>query len=247
MKNLDVGRLFAEMATLLEVKGDSVFRMRAHQRAARTLEALVEDVEAVAARGDLKTLPGVGYFTGSRDHTVRVREIASRRGLRVSEYDVFAGKTGARVAGETEEDVYAAVGLAWMPPELRENAGEIEAAQAGRLPRLVTVGDLRGDLHAHTEWSDGHHPLEDLLEAAQARGYEYVRAAVHSRFKQTRERMTARIVRALDHPLVNILATPRAAASARASPTTSTWRPCWPRPGGTARPWRSIARPSGSI
>jgi DNA polymerase (family 10) len=468
VNNLDLARLFAEMATLLEVKSESVFRVRAYQRAAQTLEALAEDVEAVAARGDLTTLPRVGkdlaariteylgtgriaqldalraelpatfvtllqvrglgprtaralhdqlgvdsierlealcrsgpivgvagvgektrenilkgialwksgrartplararavaeqlvrslragggvervevagslrrmretvkdvdllvtsrdprrvmatltslpsvveaigqgdtkasvrhregihvdlrvvepdafgaalqYFTGSKDHNVRFREIASRQGLRVSEYGVFDGKTGARIAGATEEDVYAAVGLTWVPPELRENGGEIEAAQAGRLPRLVALGDIRGDLHAHTDWSDGHHPIEKLIEAAQARGYEYVivsdhsrstaiaggldaralraqvakiralqpryririlagsecdiledgamdfpdevlgeldvvLAAVHSRFTQTREQMTARIVRALEHPLVNILAHP---------------------------------------
>src|SRR5439155_1309985 len=80
----------------------------------------------------------------------------------------------ARVAGATEEEVYATVELPWIPPELRENQGEVEAAREGRLPALVTAADLRGDLHAHTDWSDGHHPLERLVEAAQARGYEYV-------------------------------------------------------------------------
>ncbi|MGH7393005.1 MAG: DNA polymerase/3'-5' exonuclease PolX [Candidatus Rokuibacteriota bacterium] len=213
------------------------------------------------------------YFTGSKDHNVRLRELARRRGLTVSEYGVFEERTGARVAGATEEDVYAAVGLPWIPPELRENGGEIEAARAGRLPDLVEAGAIRGDLHAHTDWSDGHHPLERLVEAAQARGYEYVivsdhsrsttiaggltverlreqiarihdlqprydvriltgtecdiladgsldfpddvlagldlvLGAVHSRFKQTREEMTARIVRALANPHVDILAHP---------------------------------------
>ena len=468
MKNFDLARLFYEMATLLEVRNESVFRIRAYQRAAQTLEALPTDVDEVAARGDLTRLPGIGkdlaakireyletgqiaqleklrsglpptfvsllqvrglgpktaaalyeqigvdsieklealcrskeivgvagirektcenilkgiallkagqsrtllsrargiaeqvvdvltahggverievagslrrmretvkdidilvtsnepkrvistltslpsvvevigagdtrasvrhaeglqidlrvvapetfgaalqYFTGSQDHNVRMREIASRRGLRVSEYGVFDEKTGARIAGATEEDVYAAVGMRWMPPELRENRGEIEAAQADRLPRLVTAGDIRGDLHAHTEWSDGHHPIEKLIDAAQARGYQYiivsdhskstaianglsvdqlraqvarirelqprysirilagcecdiladgsldfpddvlreldfVLAAVHSRFKQKRDEMTARIVRALSHPLVNVLVHP---------------------------------------
>lgn len=213
------------------------------------------------------------YFTGSKDHNVRVREIAVRQGLRVSEYGVFDEGTGARIAGATEEDVYAAVGLAWIPPELRENAGEIEAAREGRLPELVTAHAIRGDLHAHTDWSDGHHPLERLIQAAEARGYEYVivsdhsqstaiaggltvdrlraqlaeiralqprhririlagcecdiladgtmdfpddvlaeldvvLAAVHSRFKQSRADMTARIVRALANPHVDVLAHP---------------------------------------
>jgi DNA polymerase (family 10) len=466
--NFELARLFYEMATLLEVREESVFRVRAYQRAARTLEALVEDVRAIAARGELQALPGIGkelaarieeylaagrlglledlraglppafltlleirglgpktarvlwerlgvdsiqrleevcrsrqimtvtgirektcrnilagiagwrvrrsrmpmaqarqiaaqivtvlrahggierievagslrrmretvkdidvlvtsteparvtktlvtlpsvvevvahgdtkasvrhqdgiqidlrvvepdafgaalqYFTGSKEHNVRLRELARRRGLTISEYGVFDEKTGARVAGATEEAVYATVGLPWIAPELRENAGEIEAARDARLPALVNAADIRGDLHAHTDWSDGHHPLERLVEAAEARGYEYVivsdhsasstiaggltadelrlqvrkirelqprhairilagtecdiladgtmdfpddllqeldvvLAAVHSRFKQSREEMTARIVRALGHPHVDILVHP---------------------------------------
>jgi DNA polymerase (family 10) len=121
------------------------------------------------------------YFTGSKDHNVRIRELARRQALSVSEYGVFDEKTGARVAGTTEEDVYGALGLPWIPPELRENAGEIEAARAERLPALVTRAAIRGDLHTHTDWSDGHHPLEQLIEAAQARGYEYVVVSDHSK------------------------------------------------------------------
>ncbi len=121
------------------------------------------------------------YFTGSKDHNVRLREMARRRGLSISEYGVFDEKTGARVAGATEEDVYAAVGLPWIPPELRESGGEIEAAREGRLPALVTAAAIRGDLHAHTDWSDGHQPLERLIEAAQGRGYEYIIVSDHSK------------------------------------------------------------------
>jgi DNA polymerase (family 10) len=262
---------------------------------ARVIETLVSlpSVVEVTARGDTKASvrhqdglaidlrvvepaafgAALQYFTGSRDHNVRLRQLAIQRGLKISEYGVFDEATGARVAGATEEDVYAAVGLPWIPPELREDGGELEAAREGRLPRLVRPRDLRGDLHAHTDWSDGHHPLEQLVEAAEARGYEYVivsdhsrsltiagglsldqlraqRArirelqarhririltgsecdiledgtmdfpdevlagldvvlgAVHSRFKQSREAMTARIVRALAHPHVDILAHP---------------------------------------
>jgi len=120
------------------------------------------------------------YFTGSKNHNVRLRELAVRRGLKLSEYGVF-DERGRRVAGATEAEVYAAVGLPWIPPELREDTGEIEAALAGALPRLVEVADIRGDLHAHTDWSDGHHPLEALVEAAEARGYQYVIVSDHSR------------------------------------------------------------------
>jgi DNA polymerase (family 10) len=120
------------------------------------------------------------YFTGSKDHNVRVREIAVRKGLRLSEYGVFDEATGARIASATEEDVYAAVGLPWISPELRENGGEIDAARAGSLPSLVTSADLRGDLHAHTDWSDGRHPLDELIAAAEARGYEYIIVSDHS-------------------------------------------------------------------
>ncbi len=391
VKNFEIARLFYEMATLLEVNGESVFRIRAYQRAAQTLEALGEDVEAVAARGGLQKLPGVGkdlaarieeylttgkialidsmrgglpptfltlleirglgpktakalheqkgvdsierlealcrsreiigvagirektcenilkgianwkaarsrtllasaraiaaqvvealrahggverieiagslrrmretvkdidilvsstdparvirtltslgsvieviaqgptktsvrhqdglqidlrvvepeafgaalqYFTGSKDHNVRVREIASRRGLRISEYGVFDERSGARVAGETEEEVYATIGLAWIPPELRENGGEIEAARDGGLPNLVTVAAIRGDLHAHTDWSDGHHALEKLIEAAEARGYEYVIVSDHSKSSTVAGGLTAGELRA---------------------------------------------------
>jgi DNA polymerase (family 10) len=262
---------------------------------ARVIETLVSlpSVAEVTARGETKVsvrhqdglaidLRVVGpeafgaalqYFTGSKAHNVRLREMAVRRGLKISEYGVFDERTGARVAGETEEDVYAAVGLPWIPPELREDVGEIDAAREGRLPVLVERAHLRGDLHDHTEWSDGHHPLERLVEAAEACGYEYVIvsdhsrsltvaqglsierlrqqraeirgvqarhririlagtecdiledgtldfpdevlaeldlvvASVHSRFKQDRATMTARIVRALGNPHVDILGHP---------------------------------------
>ena len=120
------------------------------------------------------------YFTGSKHHNVKLRELAVRKKLKISEYGVF-DERGQRVAGRTEAEVYAAVGLPWIPPELREDTGEIEAALAGSLPSLVEVGHIRGDLHAHTDWSDGHHPLEALVAAADARGYEYIIVSDHSR------------------------------------------------------------------
>jgi DNA polymerase (family 10) len=120
------------------------------------------------------------YFTGSKHHNVKLRELAVRRKLKISEYGVFEER-GRRIAGRTEAEVYAAVGLPEIPPELREDGGEIEAALAGRLPSLLEVGHIRGDLHAHTDWSDGHHPLEALVAAAEARGYEYIVVSDHSR------------------------------------------------------------------
>ncbi len=120
------------------------------------------------------------YFTGSKQHNIRIRAMAVRKGLKLSEYGVFRQSTGRRAAGATEEEVYAAVGLPWIAPELREDAGEIEAALAGALPALVEVKDIRGDLHCHTRASDGHHTIEALVEAAARRGYGYVAVSDHS-------------------------------------------------------------------
>jgi DNA polymerase (family 10) len=144
----------------------------------RHADGLAVDLRVVAPEAFGAALQ---YFTGSKAHNVRLRELAVRRGLKISEYGVFDEATGARVAGETEAEVYAAVGLPWIPPELREDAGEIDAAREGRLPELVERAHLRGDLHAHTEWSDGHHPLARLVEEAEARGYEYIIVSDHSR------------------------------------------------------------------
>ncbi len=120
------------------------------------------------------------YFTGSKEHNVRLREMASRLGLKVNEYGVFRTRTNRRVAGREEEDVYRALGMAWIPPELREDAGEIDAATAGRLPRLVDAKDVKGDFHIHTTWSDGSDALEVIARAGEARGYEYLAICDHS-------------------------------------------------------------------
>ena len=256
---------FTTLPSVTEVTGQGPTKASVRHQDGLAIDLRV--VEPVAFGAALQ------YFTGSKDHNVRVREMASRRGLRISEYGVFDESSGTRVAGATEEEVYATVDLPWIPPELRENTGEIEAAREGRLPSLVTAGDIRGDLHAHTDWSDGHHPLERLIAAADARGYEYVivsdhsrsltiakgldidrlrsqvaairalqprfrvrilagsecdiladgtldfpdevlaeldfvLAAIHSRFNQPRAEMTARIVRALANPWVNVLVHP---------------------------------------
>ncbi|SFN24052.1 DNA polymerase (family 10) [Nitrosospira briensis] len=119
------------------------------------------------------------YFTGSKSHNIAVRYIAQKRGLKINEYGVY--RDGARIAGESEESVYRAVGLSYIPPELRENRGEIVLARAKRLPQLVELGDLRGDLHAHTKATDGHNTLREMALAAKRHGWEYLAITDHSR------------------------------------------------------------------
>ncbi len=213
------------------------------------------------------------YFTGSKDHNVKVRERAVRKGLKINEYGVFRVKDDRRVAGGTEEEVYKAVGLPWFPPEIRENQGEIELAERGQLPRLISLEDIRGDLQMHTRWSDGSEPVEQMARAAKEFGYEYIAitdhsqslkfvggvpveelranaktcrkvsdrvgiavligtecdvlpdgrmdypddllagldvvvASVHTRFKMSRDEMTRRLIRAMEHPHVDIIGHP---------------------------------------
>jgi DNA polymerase (family X) len=121
------------------------------------------------------------YFTGSKDHNVAIRTRAVRMGLKLNEYGLFRIDDDTKVAGETEESVYEALGLPWIPPELRENTGEIEAALEGRLPELIEVRQIRGDLHMHTVESDGKATLEVMAEAARERGYEYIAITDHSK------------------------------------------------------------------
>ena len=137
-------------------------------------------------QADLRVVPegswgaALLYFTGSQAHNVRLREMAIHRGLKLSEYGLFDSQSGARLAAATEEEVYHALGLPWIAPPLREDSGEIEAAQRGELPALVTEADLRGDLHTHTDLTDGVAPLTDMLEAAAARGYAYYAITDHA-------------------------------------------------------------------
>ncbi len=134
---------------------------------------------------DLRVVPhdawgaALQYFTGSKEHNVAMRTLAVKRKLKVSEYGVFDAQ-GARIAGETEASVYEAIGLRWMPPELRENRGEIEAAAEDRLPRLVELEELRGDLHMHTSETDGKSTLEQMAGAALAAGRAYIAITDHS-------------------------------------------------------------------
>lgn len=233
---------------------------------------------ASGLQADLRVVPkesygaALHYFTGSKSHNIAVRKLGIARGLKINEYGVWQGKK--RIAGETEEAVYAALGLPYIEPELRENQGELEAARAGSLPKLVSLSDLRGDLHAHTKATDGRASAREMALAAKAAGLSYlaitdhsrrlamargldprrlekqiaeidelnrelsgitvlkgsevdiledgsldlpdsvlsrldvVIAAVHGNFNLSRARQTARILAALDNPLVRILAHP---------------------------------------
>lgn len=215
------------------------------------------------------------YFTGSKAHNIRIREMAVRKGLKLSEYGLFRARSGRLLVAETEEAVYERLGLPWIPPTLREDRGEVEAALAGELPKLIEPSQIKGDLHTHTNLTDGLASLEEMLEAAAELGYSYyavtdhapglamqrmtdakvlaqrarlaelqVRyrrmtllhgselnidpdgnvdwdadflagfdvlvASVHSRFNQTKDEMTRRIIRAMENPYVNIIGHPTA-------------------------------------
>ncbi|MDQ3891135.1 MAG: DNA polymerase/3'-5' exonuclease PolX [Actinomycetota bacterium] len=225
-------------------------------------------------RFDLRVVPPESYgnllqhFTGSADHNVALREDAVRRGFSVSEYGVEEAETGELFRAASEEEFYELLGYEWIPPELREDRGELAAARAGRLPPLLERGDIVGDLHVHTDWSDGHATLEQMVLAARAQGHRYVAicdhakrlrngrlerqaeeiaglneslgeieilsgvevdiradgtldlddetlaardwvmASVHGGFDQPRERLTARIVSALENPHVDCIGHP---------------------------------------
>lgn len=119
------------------------------------------------------------YFTGSKEHNVALRDRAKRMGFKLSEYGLFKGEKV--VASKTEEEIYLKLGLAWIPPELRESTGEIEAAEEGRLPKLVELADIKGDLQMHTTASDGRTSVEEMAEAAKQRGYQYILITDHSK------------------------------------------------------------------
>jgi DNA polymerase (family 10) len=137
------------------------------------------------------------YFTGSKAHNIAIRKLAQARGLKLNEYGVFRG--AKRVAGDTEASVFAAVGLPWIAPELREDRGEIAAARAGKLPALIELADLRGDLHAHTKATDGRNTVREMALAAKARGLQYLAITDHSeRQTQAKGLDAARLAKQLD-------------------------------------------------
>src|SRR5687768_5628029 len=177
---------------ILAVGGDTTLMelFLAHQRVERVL-GHGDTKSSVRLEGgyqaDLRLVPSesrgaaMQYFTGSKAHNIVLRDRAIQRGLKLNEYGLFRVDDDVRVAGETEEGIYEALGLAWVPPELRENRGEIEAAAAHALPHLVCIDDLRGDLHMHTTVTDGRDALETMAAAAHRRGHRYIAITEHSR------------------------------------------------------------------
>jgi DNA polymerase (family 10) len=120
------------------------------------------------------------YFTGSKEHNILLRSLSIEKGWKLNEYGLLETKTGRRLAGKTEKEVYLTLGLEYIPPELREARGEVEAAREGKLPHLIEVGDLKGDLQMHSTWSDGADEIEKMAATAQQRGYEYMAFTDHS-------------------------------------------------------------------
>ena len=183
-----------------------------HRKKADVMKPFVEyeDVKRVVSKGDTRStvvlrfgvqvdLRAVGeenygaalhYFTGSQPHNIAIRKMGVKQGLKINEYGVFRGDK--RVAGRTEDEVYRKVDLPYIQPELRENNGEIEAAQKGKLPQLVTLEDIRGDLHSHTRATDGRSSLEDMAKAAKEKGYEYLAITEHSKHVTVAKGLDAR-------------------------------------------------------
>jgi DNA polymerase (family 10) len=170
-RTADVSRYFVDYADVARVMSQGPTRASVELK-----QGLQVDLRVVAAESFGAALH---YFTGSKAHNIAVRTLAMKRGLKINEYGVFEGEQ--RVAGETEASVFAAVGLPWIPPELRENRGEIEAARDGKLPRLVELRDMRGELHSHTTASDGRDSLRAMALEAQRRGMAYLGITDHAR------------------------------------------------------------------
>jgi len=170
---------------------DALERMATHPRVHEVLGRGANKTSVRFGRDglqvDVRALPresfgaAMQYFTGSKEHNVAIRQRAVRMGLKLSEYGLYRVEDNSVVAGETEEGVYRALGLSFIPPEMRENLGEIELAAEGRLPALVELGQIRGDLHMHTTESDGRASLEEMAQAARERGYEYIAITDHSK------------------------------------------------------------------
>ncbi|GAB4142698.1 MAG: DNA polymerase/3'-5' exonuclease PolX [Planctomycetaceae bacterium] len=150
-------------------RGDTKQRVRLHSQIEMDLRVVPEESYGAAMQ----------YFTGSKEHNIVIRRRAQERGLKLNEYGLFRGDE--LIAGRTEEEIYEQLGLPWIPPELRENRGEIEAAEAGQLPKLIELSDIRGDLHMHTTATDGAATIREMAEAAKQRGLKYIAITDHSK------------------------------------------------------------------
>ena len=178
---------------ILAAAPDSKPLMDAFARLPLVAEVIVKGEKKTSVRTkaglqvDLRVVPleswgaALQYFTGSKQHNVRIREFAVRKGLKLSEYGLFRVDDGSLVVSETEEDVYAKLGLAWVPPAMREDRGEVDAALKGTVPDLVTVEDIQGDLHTHTNLTDGVSTLEEMVAAARERGLRYYAVTDHAK------------------------------------------------------------------
>lgn len=168
--NAPMDRLAANpLVVKVLARGDTKQRVRLKSGLELDLRVVPEESFGAAAQ----------YFTGSKEHNIVIRRRAQERGLKLNEYGLFRGND--IVASRTEAEVYAAVGLPWIPPELRENRGEIERAEAGQLPNLVELSDMRGDLHMHTTATDGLNSIREMAEAAKSRGLKYIAITDHSK------------------------------------------------------------------
>ncbi len=163
VKNPHVSRVLAQGATKSSIITDDGIQV--------DLRVVDEDCFGAALQ----------YFTGSKQHNIKLREMARRAGLKINEYGVFREPGEKKIGGKHEEDIYKALKLAYVPPELREDTGEIDAALLGRLPDLLTLGDIKGDLHVHTNWSDGSHDLDTIVKAAKKKGYKYIAITDHTK------------------------------------------------------------------
>jgi len=163
--------LFANMEMVKEVvsKGDTKSSVRLDIGLSADLRVVEEESFGSALQ----------YFTGSKEHSIKIRKIAIKKRLKLNEYGVFT-KAGKKIAGETEDGVYRALGLPFIDPELREDRGEVEAALIGELPNLVTLSDIKGDFHVHSKWSEGTASIEELAEYGKKRGYEYLCITDHT-------------------------------------------------------------------
>ncbi|MFA6376444.1 MAG: DNA polymerase/3'-5' exonuclease PolX [Candidatus Paceibacterota bacterium] len=154
---------------------------------------------------DLRIVPvasygaALQYFTGSKEHNIALRRRAQELGYKLSEYGLFRG--GKAVVGKSEEDVYEKLGLQWIAPELRENTGEIQAAAGGKLPNLVGYGDLKGDLHCHSNYSDGKNTIKELAQAAIDMGYEYIGIADHTKFLKVAHGLDEAAIKSRNHKI----------------------------------------------